>query len=172
MNRRCALGLSLIALITNLASANSSVSQPRSFRDELVGTWIYVSSTGKREDGSSVVRPNMQGAVTYTHDGRFHFITTRTDLPKYTSNDATRPSPEEAMAVASGSIAYTGTYAVDERSRTIHVNVEASTYPNFVEAPNQLRMIASISGDEMRTISPRTASGVTLEFVWKRADRE
>ena len=108
MNRRCALGLSLIALITNLVSANSSFSQPRSFRDELVGTWIYVSSTGKREDGSNVERPSMEGAVTYTYDGRFHFITTRTDLPKYTSNDITQPSAEEVMAVASGSIAYTG----------------------------------------------------------------
>jgi Lipocalin-like domain len=147
MNRRCALGLSLIALVTDLASANSSLSQPRSFRDELIGTLIYVSSTGKREDGSNVERPSMQGAVTYTYDGRFHFITTRTDLPKYTSNDTTRPSPEEAMAVASGSIAYTGTYAVDERSRTIRVNVETSTFSNLNEAPNQLRMIASISGD-------------------------
>jgi len=172
MNRRRALGLSLIALVTNLASANSSLSQPRSLRDELVGTWIYVSSTGKREDGSNVERPNMQGAVTYTYDGRFYFITTRADLPKYTSNDPTRPSPEEAMAVASGAIAYAGTYAVDERSRTIHVNVETSTFPNLVEAPGQVRVVASISGDEMRTINPRTLSGVTLEFVWKRADRE
>ena len=172
MNRRRALGLSLIALVTNLVSANSSFSQPRSLRDELVGTWIYVSSTGKREDGSNVERPNMQGAVTYTHDGHFHFITTRADLPKYTSNDTTRPSPEEAMAVASGSIAYAGTYAVDERSRTIHVNIETSTFPNLIEAPNQLRVIASISGDEMRTINPRTLSGVALEFVWKRADSE
>jgi len=172
MNRRCALGLSLIALVTNLASADSSLSQPRSLRDELVGTWIYVSSTGKREDGSNVERPNMQGAVTYTYDGRFHFITTRTDLPKYRSNDTTRPSPEEAMAVASGSIAYTGTYTVDERSRTIHVNVETSTFPNLIEAPSQLRVIASISADEMRTINPRTPSGETLEFVWKRAERE
>ena len=42
-------------------------------------------------------------------DGRFHFITTRTDAPKLASSDPARPTPEEAMAIASGSIAYTGT---------------------------------------------------------------
>jgi len=74
-------------------------------KDQVVGTWIYVSSEGKRDDGSSVQRPSLQGAVTYTADGRFHFITTRTDAPKCTSSDPARPSPDEAMAIASGSIA-------------------------------------------------------------------
>ena len=61
-------------------------------KDQLVGTWIYVSSTGKREDGSDVPRPSLQGALTYTADGRFHFITARTDAAKYASNDSARPS--------------------------------------------------------------------------------
>jgi hypothetical protein len=96
---------------------------------------VYVSSTGKRDDGSAVQRPSLQGAVTYTADGRFHFITTRTDLPKYASNDGSRPSPDEAMAIASGVIAYTGTYTLDEQTKTIHANVETSTFPNLVGAP-------------------------------------
>ena len=85
-----------------------------SLKDQLVGTWIYVSSEARRDDGTKVPRPSAQGAVTYTADGRFHFITTRIDAPKYASSDPARPSPDEAMAIASGSIAYTGTYTVDE----------------------------------------------------------
>ena len=81
-------------------------------------------------------RPSLQGAVTYTSDGRFHFITARTDAPKLASSDPSRPTPEEAMAIASGSIAYTGTYTVDENTETIHANVETSTFPNLVGAPN------------------------------------
>jgi lipocalin-like protein len=169
MNRCWALGLSVVALVTSPAFTNSSHAQEKSLRDQLVGTWIYVSSTGKREDGSDVQRPSLQGAATYTADGHFHFITTRTDTPKYASNDTSRPSPEEAMAVASGSIAYTGTYTVDENSRTIHANIETSTFANLVGAPNQRRIVTSISADEMRFMNPRTPSGVTLEFVWKRA---
>ena len=141
----------------------------KSLKDQLIGTWLYVSSTGKREDGSNVPRPSLTGAVTYTADGRFHFITTRTDAPSYASNDPSLPSPEESLAVATGSIAYTGTYTVDENSRTIHPSIETSTFPNLVGAANQRRVVTSISADEMKLMNPRTPSGVTLEFVWKRA---
>ena len=82
MNRRCVLGLCAVALVTIPAFPSSSVGQGKSLKDQLVGTWIYVSSTGKREDGSAVPRPSAQGAVTYTADGRFHFITVRTEVPK------------------------------------------------------------------------------------------
>src|SRR5215212_9913862 len=124
MTRRCAVGLCAIALIATTAFPDSSVAEEKSLKDQLIGTWMYVSSTGKRDDGSNVPRPSAQGAVTYTADGRFHFITTRTDLPKYASSDSARPSPEEAMAIASGSIAYTETYTVDENTKTNHVNIE------------------------------------------------
>lgn len=141
----------------------------QTLKGQLVGTWIYVSSKGTREDGSSVQRPSLRGAVTYTADGRFHFITTATDAAKYASNDPSHLSPEEAMATASRSIAYTGTFTVDETTRTIHPNVETSTFPNLVGAPNQRRIVTFISADEMRFTNPRNPAGVTLEFVWRRA---
>lgn len=159
-----------MALITIVASpSSSSMAQGKSLKDQLVGTWIYVSSTGKREDGTPVPRPSLQGAVTYTADGRFHFITTRTDAPKYASSDSSRPSPDEAMAIASGSIAYTGTYTLDESTKTVHANIETSTFPNLVGAPNQRRIITSITDEELRFTNPRTPAGVTLELVFKRA---
>jgi Transposase DDE domain group 1/Lipocalin-like domain len=170
MNTRWAVGLCAIALVTIPVFPNSSAAQGTSLKDQLVGTWIYVSSTAKRDDGSNVPRPSLQGAVTYTGDGRFHFIVTRTDAPKYASGDLARPSPDEAMAIASGgSIAYTGTYTVDENSKTIHVSIETSTFPNLVGAPNQRRIITSITADEMKFTNPRTLAGLTLEIVWKRA---
>jgi Lipocalin-like domain len=73
------------------------------------------------------------------------------------------------MAVASGSLAYMGTYTVDENTKTIHANIEASTFPNLVGAPNQRRIITSITDDEMKFTNPRTAAGLTLDIVWKRA---
>ena len=169
MNRRRALGLCAITLAAIPAFPDDSVAQGTSLKDQLVGTWIYVSSTGKRDDGSTVQRPSLQGAATYTADGRFHFITTRTDLPKYASSDSARPSADEAMAIPSGVVPNTGTYTVDEGTKTIHANVETSSFPNLVGAPNQRRIITSITADEMRFTNPRTPAGVTLEFVWKRA---
>lgn len=139
------------------------------FREQLIGTWIYVSSTAKREDGSGIQRPSLQGAVTYTADGHFHFITTATGDMKYASNDPTRPSPDEAMATASSSIAYAGTYSLDESTNTIILNIETSTFPNLVGAPDQRRVVTSVSTDDMTFTNPRNPAGVTLEFVWKRA---
>ena len=169
MNRQFLLGIFAIALVTIAAIPNGSVAQRASLKDQLVGTWIYVSSTAKRDDGSNVPRPSLQGAVTYNADGRFHFILTRTDAPKYASSDSARPSPDEAMAIASGSIAYTGTYTVDENAKTIHSNVETSTFPNLVGARNHLRIVTSLTAEEMKFTNPGTPAGVTLEFVWKRA---
>ena len=169
MNWRFALGVCAIALASMAAFPDGSLAQGKSLKDQLVGTWIYVSSTGKREDGSAVQRPSLQGAVTYTADGRFHFITVRTDAPKYASNDPARPSPEEAMAIASGVVAYFGTYTVDESTKTAHLNIETSSVPNLVGAPNQRRIVTSITDEELKITNPRTPAGVTLELVFKRA---
>src|SRR5215470_18001356 len=166
MNMRFVFAVGAIALGAIPFFPISSVAQEKSLKDQLVGTWIYVSSTAKRDDGSDVPRPPLQGAVTYAADGRFHFITTRTDTPKYASSDSARPSAEEAMAVASGSIAYTGTYTVDESTKTIHVNIETSTFPNLIGAPNQRRVVTSIGADDMTFTNPRTPAGVTLNIVW------
>src|SRR5262249_19107098 len=169
MNKICVLGVCAVALVTIPAFPNTGLAQGKSLKDQLVGTWIYVSSTGKRDDGSTVPRPSLQGAVTYTADGRFHFITTRTDTPKVASNDTSKPTPEEAMAIASGSIAYTGKYTLDENTKTIHATIETSTFPNLIGAPNQRRIISTITADEIKFTNPRTPAGVTLEFVFKRA---
>jgi hypothetical protein len=48
-------------------------------------------------------------------------------------------------------------------------DVETSTFPNLVGAPNQRRIITSITADEMKFTNLRTPAGVTLHFVWKRA---
>jgi hypothetical protein len=172
MKRLSTLALTTMSLLLLgvVLLAGDAIAQQKSLKEQLVGTWIYVSSTAKRDDGSTVPRPSLQGAVTYIADGRFHFILTRTDAPKYASGDITRPSADEAMAIASGgSIAYTGTYSVDENTKTIHVNIETSTFPNLVGAPNQRRIITSITADEMKFTNPRTLAGLTLEIVWKRA---
>jgi hypothetical protein len=138
-------------------------------REQLIGTWIYVSSTAKRDDGTPVPRPELRGAITYTADGRFHFITTRTDLPRYAANDSARPSPDEAFAVASGVVAYAGTWRVDEAARTILLEIEVSSFPNLVGAPNQRRVVTAISAEELRSTNPRTPAGITLNTVWRRA---
>jgi hypothetical protein len=169
MNRRYGLAVCVTTLISIAAFTTNAISQAKPLKDQLVGTWIYVSSTATREDGSAIERPKLQGAVTYTADGRFHFITVRSDAPKYASGDSARPSAEEAMAIASGVVAYTGTYTIDESTKTINVNIETSSFPNLVGAPNQRRIVTLVTDDELRFTNPRTPAGITLALVFRRA---
>lgn len=146
-----------------------AVAQQKSLKEHLVGTWIYASSTSTRADGSKTERPNLKGIVIYTSDGHFAFVSVRADLPKLAANDRARATAEEARAVVAGSIAYYGTYSVNEVDKVITPKVEGSTFANLIGGAEQKRIITSLTADELKLTNPRTSSGETLEFVWKRA---
>ena len=57
---------------------------------------------------------NPKGINTFDANGRFTVVFIRPDLPKVASNDRVRLTPEEAMAIAKGVIAYYGTYTVGD----------------------------------------------------------
>jgi hypothetical protein len=54
MNRRSILNLSAITALGLVVPLNSAIAQQKSLKDQLVGTWAFVSSTGKFADGSPV----------------------------------------------------------------------------------------------------------------------
>ena len=134
----------------------------------MVGTWILSSITATKDDGTVVPQPDLQGVLTYTADGYFHFVSVRKDLPKLAGNDRTKPTPEEAMAVASGALVYTGSYTVDEQTKTIHPTVTMASFPNMV-GTSQQRVVKEISDTEMKFTNPRTSTGLTLNIAWKKA---
>jgi Lipocalin-like domain len=166
---RCNIYLSAIAVLALTLSPGSAVSQQESLKEQLVGTWIYVSSTITRPDGTKTDRPGLKGIVIYTSDGHFAFVSVRGDLPKLASNDIAKATAEEALAVVAGSIAYFGTYSVDEATKVVIAKPEGSTFANLVGGSEQKRIITSLTADELKFTNPRTPAGNTLEFVWRRA---
>jgi lipocalin-like protein len=64
-------------------------------------------------------------------NGHVLFIITRSDLPEFASNNREAGTPEENKAVAQGSIAYFGTYSVNETDKTITTHIESCTFPNW-----------------------------------------
>jgi hypothetical protein len=54
----------------------------------------------------------------------------RPDLPKIASNAPATATSEEAKDLLAGSIAYFGTYGVNDADRVISLRLEASTFPN------------------------------------------
>jgi hypothetical protein len=83
--------------------------------------------------------------------------------------DRTKATPEEAKAIIDGSIAYYGTYTVNEADKTITPKLDGSTYANLVGGPEQKRIITSLTADDLKFTNPRTPAGVTLLTIWKRA---
>jgi hypothetical protein len=52
MKRTSIVGIFSIAMMASVLMPLSVKGQQKSLADQVVGTWIYVSSTAKREDGS------------------------------------------------------------------------------------------------------------------------
>jgi lipocalin-like protein len=133
---------------------------------EHVGTWTLVSTETVRPDGSRV--PTFGGPATGTlifgADGRFFYLFSRAELPKFASNNRTTGTPEENAAVVKGSIATYGTYSVADKTFTL--KIDHSTFPNWIGA-EQPRTI-TVTGDEMKWSNPAGSGGGVVELVLKR----
>jgi hypothetical protein len=157
---------SITTLLVLVFIAGNALAQKGSLKEQIVGTWIHVSTTVTAPDGKKSDRPG-QGVVIYGPEGYFAFVNVANNLPSLAANNRDKATPEEAKAIVAGSIAYYGTYTVDEATKTIVPKVEGSTFPNMV-GTDQSRIVTSIAADEMRFINPKAPAGV-LEIVWKRA---
>ena len=110
-----------------------------------------------------------KGIIIFAKDGYFSLFQSRAEIPKIAASDRAKATAEEAAAIVGGSIAYYGTYSVNEADKVISVKIAASTYANMAGGPEQKRIITSLTVDEFKFTNPRTPSGVTLHTVWKRA---
>ena len=157
-----------VLILGGALALGDAIAQEKSLKEQLVGTWIYVSGTTTRADGTKTKNPHLKAIVIYTSDGHFTFVNVRADLPKLANPDRALATAEETKAVVARSLAYFGTYSINEAEKVVIPNVEASTFANLV-GTDQKRIITSLTADELKFTNPRTAAGTTLEFVWKRA---
>jgi len=134
---------------------------------QLVGTWKSVSVTNER-DGKKVdaFGPNPQGITVFTRNGRFVRVETRSDLPKFASNNRNTGTPNENLAVMQGSIAYFGTYSCNAAEKSCTYHIEGSTFPNWVGADQ--KRVLTLTGDELRETNPAASTGGNAVLVWKR----
>jgi hypothetical protein len=149
--------------------AQSAVAQQKTLKEQLVGDWIQVSNVTTRPDGSKVDTwgPNPKSILIFGSGGRVATVVTRSDLPKFASNNRAMGTADENKAVVQGSIAYFGTYTVDESAKTLSMHIEAATFPNWT-GTTQTRKI-TISGDEMTQSIPSGSAGGAVEIKYKRA---
>jgi hypothetical protein len=170
LNRRMTFGVYALITISAAMVSSSAVSQQKSLKDQLVGTWTLASWEQTYPDGrkDQAFGSNPKGIHTFSADGRFVVVFLRPDLPKIASNDRVKPTPEEAMAVAKGAIAYYGTYTVSEADKSVTLNIEGTSYSNQMGLPAK-RVITSISADDLSYENPRSTSGGQIRVGLKRA---
>ena len=181
MNRRTALAMTTTALLclTVSLSAGDSLAQQKSLKEQLVGTWTLVSSDQVRPDGSKVRQfgAHPKGINVFDANGRFFLmvaspgflVIASADNTKIVSYDPNKTNSEDVGGLMTESIAYYGTYTVNEAERVAVLHLEASTFPNQIGA-DQKRMINSLTVEELKYSSPAAMSGVQVHQVWKRAE--
>ncbi|MGJ7915354.1 lipocalin-like domain-containing protein [Massilia sp. LXY-6] len=148
--------------------SNAAFAQQKSLKEQIVGTWTYVSVDNIRPDGSRVplFGPAPQGRVMFDRNGNYVLMTSRSGQPKFASGNRNQGTNDEYKAVAQGSIAHFGRYEVNEADKTLTFHIEASTFPNW-NGIEQKRPF-SINRDELKWVTPAASSGGSAEVVLKR----
>ena len=160
------LGILLCLVLPSVALA-----QQKSTREQIVGAWTLVSVTSEMDDGKKgePFGPSPKGVIIFSSDGHFSLFQSRAEIPKIAANDRAKATAEEAQSIVASSIAYYGTYTIDESTKVMVVNLAASTYANVAAIPNQKRTITLLTADKLKFDNPRTPNGMTLRTAWKRA---
>jgi hypothetical protein len=97
MNRRNVVSLCAVTALGLALLPSSAVSQQKTLKDQLVGTWTPVSWEQDVAGGSKFQRfgANPKGVTVFEANGRFIQMFMRADLPKISSNNLSSPTPEE-----------------------------------------------------------------------------
>lgn len=145
-----------------------AVAQQKTLKEQLVGSWLLISNTNSRPDGTRVdtFGPAPKGVAFFDINDHFSLVLVRSDLPKFASNNRVAGTADENKAVVQGSIAYFGTYTINEADKIATVQIEGSTFPNWVGA-TQKRLV-EISGDELTLINTPASAGGSVEVKWRR----
>jgi Lipocalin-like domain len=161
----------LVAVALGFALSGAAFGQQKSAKDAIVGAWSLVSVTSEMDDGKKgePFGTSPKGIIIFSSDGHFSLFQSRADLPKIAANDRAKATPGEAQTIVASSIAYYGTYSIDEQTKVMVVNLAASTYPNVAAIPEQKRTITLLSSHELKFDNPRTPNGMTLRTEWNRA---
>jgi hypothetical protein len=179
MNRPTPLAMTTTALLclTVSLSAGDSLAQQKSLKEQLIGTWTLISSDQVLPDGSKVREfgANPKGINVFDANGRFFLMVASPGFPVIASADNTKivsydkTNSEEIDSLIVESIAYYGTYTVNETERVAILHLEASTFPNQI-GTDQRRIITSLTADELKYSNPAAMPSVQVHQVWKRAE--
>jgi hypothetical protein len=133
--------------------------------------YALVSSDQIRPNGHKLKQfgANPKGINVFDANGRFFVMIASADNSQIATRDSAKANSEEIGGLIAESIAYYGTYLVDEADQVVILHLDASTFPNQI-GTDQKRIITSLTANELKYSSPAATSGVQVRQVWKRAE--
>jgi len=145
-----ALTVAAICLLgTAIAHAQTKRGEEAKPADAVVGTWALISEVAHHGEKTTLpLGPNPLGSIMLDPGGHFILMIARPDLPKFAGNKRDAGTPEENKAVLAGSLAFFGTYSINEADHILTLHPEASTFPNWVGADQ--KRYCTVAGDEMK----------------------
>jgi hypothetical protein len=94
MNRRNILGLSVSTALGLALLPGNAVAQQKTLKEQLIGTWAFVSATTKRPDGTAQWGVNPKGLSIFAADGHFSEHILRSDRAKFASINRPLGTPD------------------------------------------------------------------------------
>jgi hypothetical protein len=135
---------------------------------DLVGTWTLVSVVTER-DGRKFdsYGPNAKGMLVLDANGRYSMILIAGGLPIFGAGNRSSGTADEALAVVAGSLAHFGIYAVDEADKSLTLQIDRATFPNWDGRSNRRSFV--VRGDELRFMEQHSSAGGPATTIFKRA---
>ena len=173
MYRRNMIAVCALALCAGTLATPGAIAQQKPLKEQLTGNWTFVSSIDTNKDGTKTDRfgPGAKGLLMLDPSGRFSFLISRANIPKFAAANINQGTAEENKAVMQGMIAYYGTWSVDEPSKILITNVEAPVNVPVVVSLTRKILPSRPFTDVLSasTPSPGVAMAVTATAVrWYR----
>jgi len=167
MTRRTTLAFTAASLLCLGACPASA----QSIKQQIVGTWTLAENYILYQDGrkAEAFGGDQKGLAMLDANGRFSWLIMGGGRKKFASNNRTEGTAEENKAAVFGSIAYYGTYTVDEATKTVTYNIDRSSFPNWDGTSRKANV--TITGDEFKQQAapiPSAAGTYVPHLVWKR----
>jgi hypothetical protein len=148
MNLHSVLGISAMMVLGLGLLSGSAADQQKSLKEQIIGTWLFVSVYDQYEDGKKAhtFGINPKGQWIFGNDGRFSEILVGEPQPDLKTKDPRRP---DAFIVA-----WYGTYTVNEADKTVTWRAEGGGYSPRFGSESKL-LITTITGDTLNYVGPQ-----------------
>lgn len=137
--------------------------------NKVAGTWRMVAAQIDPEGKNiQAYGPKPNGLLVFTEDMHFVEVLTDTTVPRFASNTRGEGTDAENRAAMAASIAFAGTYTVDESGEFSGNKVELSTFPNWIGGVRTRKELTLIVNGDRMTENFQRPEGTRIRITFER----